>query len=267
MNGLNLLACTLLAGAQVPQTEPPAAPVEDAPAPLPSEQDVVVTGRSRVGDPLVQTNAEAFAAAQKVDEAVIGPVADAYKDGLPKPLRRGLRNVITNLREPVVFANYLLQLKPGKAFETAGRFAINSTVGLAGLFDVAKRKPFNLPRRRNGFANTLGFYGVKPGAFLYLPLIGATTVRDLVGLGVDQFGSPVNFVIPVTGPEFGVPTAVVNALNNRVENDAEMARVRASADPYTTAKQAYLAARQAEIDTLKGRKAAAPDAPAALVAN
>src|SRR3546814_1283739 len=76
------------------------------------------------------------------------------------------------------FLNFLLQFKIGKAAETLGRFAVNTTFGVGGLFDVAKTMPFNLPYRRNGFANTLGFYGVEPGPYFYLPLIGSTTLRS-----------------------------------------------------------------------------------------
>lgn len=108
-------------------------------------------------------NAKTFAVTQDVDKAIIGPVAIAYRDALPAPIRNGLRNFLNNLHEPVVSLNFLLQLKPGKAVETIGRFAINSTVGVAGLIDVAKRHPFSLPRRRNGFADTFGYYGVGPG--------------------------------------------------------------------------------------------------------
>ena len=95
-----------------------------------------------------------------MDDAVIAPVARAYKRGLSDDVRDGIRNAINNIDEPIVFVNFLLQLKIGKAFETAGRFAINSTVGVAGIMDVAKKKPFNLPRRSNGLADTLGYYGV-----------------------------------------------------------------------------------------------------------
>src|SRR3546814_2534491 len=73
----------------------------------------------------------------------------------------------------------------GKALETVGRFAINSTIGAAGVFDVAKKAPINLPYRSNGFANTLGFYGVEPGPYFFLPLVGPTTLRDMVGDGID----------------------------------------------------------------------------------
>src|SRR3546814_2446438 len=91
----------------------------------------------------------------------------------------GLGNALRNISEPVNFLNFLLQFKIGKAAETLGRFVVNTTFGVGGLVDVAKTKPFNLPYRRNGFANTLGFYGVEPGPYFYLPLVGPTTLRDM----------------------------------------------------------------------------------------
>jgi phospholipid-binding lipoprotein MlaA len=244
----------------------PTAQVQQPPAaePVPgAEDEIVVMGRSRKGDPLVEINAESFAMTQAVDEAVVGPVARAYKDNLPRPIRNGLRNFLGNLREPIVAVNYLLQLRPGKAAETVGRFAINSTVGAAGLVDMAKRRPFNLPRRRNGFANTLGVYGVKPGPFFFMPLIGATTLRDLIGNGVDQVFGPLNTIAPFNETAFVLPVATLSAVDNRAEFDEELEAIRATRDPYTAARKYYLDRRQAEIDALRGRQKAAPVAAAA----
>ena len=249
----------------VPQTVPPATePVPVEPLAMPvdpttPQPDVVVLGRSRRGDPLESVNAQSFDATQSVDRAVVGPVALAYKKSVPAPIRDGLRNFLANLREPVVFVNYLLQLKPGKAGETLGRFAVNTTVGAAGLFDVAKRKPFRLPRRRNGFANTLGYYGVKPGPFFFLPLIGATTLRDLLGNGIDQF-VPIGPIRPFSGTAYTVPIAVLSALDYRAEIDEDLERLRAKQDPYAAVRRFYLERRQAEIDALRGEPPKA-DAP------
>jgi phospholipid-binding lipoprotein MlaA len=124
---------------------------------------------------VIALNKVTFAATQAVDRAVIEPAAKAYGKTIPYPIRAGLRHFFTNLTEPVVALNFLLQLKPGKAAETLGRFALNSTVGIGGLLDVAVAKPFKLPYRRNGFANTMAYYGVGPGPFLFVPLVGPTT--------------------------------------------------------------------------------------------
>ena len=216
-----------------------------------AEAEIVVEGRVGGGEPIEQLNMKGFAITQQVDEAVFGPVARAYGKSVPRPIRKGLRNFLTNLREPIVAANYLLQLKVGKAGETLGRFAINSTLGIAGVFDQAKRKPFNLPRRRNNFANTMGFYGVKPGPFFYLPLIGPTTLRDFLGNVVDQLAAPSVTVKPFDRSEYIIPVGVLTALDARNEFDEEIEERRAGRDPYGTTRQIYLDRRQSEIDALR----------------
>ncbi len=147
----------------------------------------------------------------------------------------------------------MLQLKPGKAAETFGRFAINTTLGAAGLVDVAKRKPFNLPYRRNGFANTLGYYGVKPGPYFYLPLVGSTTLRDFIGNRLDQLILPLALGRSIFRPKFAIPIAILGELDYRIEFDGQLREIRATRDPYVAARTYYLRKRQAEIDALHGR--------------
>jgi len=230
------------------------------------QNEVVVEGRHipTPGDPLEQINAKTYAITQDVDKAVVAPVARSYSKTIPAPVRSGLRNFFNNLAEPVVFLNYLLQIKPGKAAETLGRFAINTTVGAAGLFDMAKRRPFKLPLRRNGFANSLGYYGVKPGPFLYLPLVGPTTVRDLIGLWVDKLVLPVAVRKPFNQAYYTIPATIIGSIDYRVEYDAQLRKQQDDPDPYAAARRDYLQSRQAEIDALHGKKEAmqtpAPDA-------
>ena len=245
----------------VEQTD--AAPSGEGPDSDPANEDLVVQARQQVpGDPLENINAETYQVVAKVDQAVIEPVAMAYRDGLPRQVRSALSNFFSNLREPVVALNYLLQLKPGKAIETVARFAINSTVGIAGLIDVAETRAFNLPYRRNGFANTLGYYGVGQGPFLVVPLVGATTLRDMIGSGLDQLVMPLAVGRPFTHPAYGPAAYTVNSLDYRIEFDSDIASYRESPDPYSAMRDAYLNRRQAEIDALRGRPAAANDAAA-----
>jgi phospholipid-binding lipoprotein MlaA len=231
-----------------------ASPIQTPPA-EDVRQDIVITGRREpAGDPLRKVNAEAFAVTQKVDDNVVGPVARTYKKAVPSPIRKGIHNFLYNLREPIVFLNFMLQLKPGKAAETVGRFAINTTVGAAGFVDMAKRKPFHLPRRSNGFANTLGYYGVKNGPFLFLPLVGPTTVRDLLGGAVDRLVLPVGVGSPFTSATYSVPAGVLGALDHRSEFDQTLKDLHDnSPDPYAATRAFYLNRRQAEIDQLRGR--------------
>lgn len=237
---------------------------EATPVDAEESTEVVVTGRvykAPKEDPLEKTNLAIYDVTQSVDKAVIAPVAKGYERIMPKPIRSGLRNFLRNLGEPVVALNFLLQLKLGKAAETVGRFAINSTFGVGGILDVAKTKPFNLPRRENGLANTLGFYGVGPGPYLFLPGIGATTVRDLFGRIVDLSIVPSFVGRPITSPAFSVPSVTLNSLNERIRNDEQITELRdRSDDAYGSTREAYLAYRQAEIDALKGKKPKAQDA-------
>lgn len=233
-----------------------AAPKEDVPADrVPLQDEIVVSARPGAprSDPMRGVNKASFDMVQAADKAVTGPVARGYKQAVPAPVRSGLRNALRNLGQPVVAVNYLLQLKPGKSLETIGRLAVNSTLGVAGLLDVAKRRPFHLPHRANGFAYTLGYYGVKPGPYLYLPLIGPTTVRDLAG----QVGDVSLLPLAVGGP-FGNPLVAGSAtalrlVDERAEADDVIQQTRTeAADPYAATRSRYLEQRQAEIDSLRG---------------
>jgi phospholipid-binding lipoprotein MlaA len=244
----------LSATASPAQSESTASPPVASPQPpAAATNETVVVGRPHAspGDPLEAVNAQSFAVIQKADHALVAPAAQAYKRNIPSPIRSGLRNFFTNLREPIVFINYLLQLKPGKAGETAGRFALNSTVGVAGLFDIAKRRPFDLPLRINGFANTLGYYGVKPGPFFFIPFLGPTTLRDAIGGSVDGLVLPGFLGKPFNRPVYAISTGIITSLDYRVEYDAELRRLHdESPDPYTTSRDFYLKRRQTEIGAL-----------------
>lgn len=186
---------------------------------------------------------------------MFAPVALGYKHALPNPVRGGLRHLLLNLDEPIVFVNYLLQFKPGKAAETLGRFTVNSTIGVAGLMDVAKNKPFHLPYRHNGLANTLGYYGVKPGAFIYLPFYGATTPRDFIGNVADRFLVPETVGFPFNTLAFGVPATLLRALDRRAETDDQIRDLRANdPNPYVTSRELYLRQRAEEIAALHSAK-------------
>ncbi|MET3725476.1 MlaA family lipoprotein [Sphingomonas trueperi] len=244
-------------------TEP--APQESAP-----EDEIVVSARPRPPreDPLQEVNLKTYAVVQTADKLVVAPAAKTYSKIVPSFIRAGLRHFFNNLNEPIVFVNYLLQHKIGKAFETVGRFGVNSTLGVAGVVDVAKKKPFKLPKRRNSFANTLGFYGVKPGPFLFLPLVGPTTVRDLVGLSVDKLLLPSTVGKPFNRVWYTVPATIIGTLDDRVEFADKLQSFRDSPDPYAASRASYLQSRQAEIDALhvhghrKRKPEAVSDTPA-----
>lgn len=233
-------------------------PTPDQTTPQATDQDVMdvtVTTRTKTeGDPLERLNAVSFEVTQAVDKAVVGPVALSFVKIVPVPVRDGLNNFLFNVQEPKVFVNFLLQHKIGKAVETLGRFLINTTIGIGGLFDIAKRKGIRLPRRPNGFADTMGFYGVKPGAYLFLPIVGPTTVRDIFGSIADRALLPLAVGRPFNTVEFTLPTSVGRTLDRRAAFDEDLRRMREGAkDLYSARRDFYLQSRQDEIDDLRGR--------------
>lgn len=207
------------------------------------------------GDPLQEVNVRTFAAMQAVDRAFVGPVAHGYEHTVPRPARDGLRNFFRNLHEPIAALNFVLQLKPGRAAKTVGRFALNSTVGGAGLFDMARRRPFNMPFQANGFANTLAYYGVGPGPFIMLPVIGATTLRDLVGRSMDTVVYPFPGGRPISGPAYAASSTTVKALNKRIDFDGVLQDLPRDNNrlAYATYRERFMARRAMEVAALHSR--------------
>ncbi|KQS51477.1 MULTISPECIES: MlaA family lipoprotein [unclassified Sphingomonas] len=256
------IAALLLAGvsqaAPLPQRAPPPAQVGEAPAATPPAAAPRSRPRHARGDSLEGFNRRMFATQQGFDRRLFRPAAMGYKHVVPKPVRSGIRNVFSNLGEPIVFLNYLLQLKPGKAAETFGRFMFNSTLGIGGLVDVAKLPAIKLPHRPNGFGNTLALYGVKPGPYIFLPFVGPSTLRDLLGGQADGLVLPLAVGSPFDRLEYQAPRAVLTGLDTRAEADDDLRALFAGAvDPYATLRSVYLQNRVAEIQRLRGTRAKA----------
>ena len=240
---------------------PPATPATPSaehapPAEHEEHSGIIVSARGKPPpeDPLQNLNLQTYEVVQAIDKAVIAPVANGYTKAVPAPLRHGVHNMLVTLEEPTVFVNFLLQHKIGKAAETLGRTVINLTLGLGGLIDVASRKPFKLPHRVNGFGYTMGFYGVKSGPYLFLPLFGSTSVRDLAGRILDMAILPRTIGKPFKGTYWTLGYGAARSIDDRVELDLVLTDIREnSADPYISMKKRYLDLRQAQIDELHGK--------------
>jgi phospholipid-binding lipoprotein MlaA len=154
------------------------------------------TGASEPWDPLETPNRFIFSINRAVDIIAIRPLAVLYRDWMPAPAQRGIHNVVENLGEPVTAIAEAVQGEPGRAGTTLARFLINSTIGLAGLFDVASA--VGLSKTKEGFGNVTGYYaGVEPengGFYIVLPLIGPSNARDGVGLAIDASLDPFSIV-------------------------------------------------------------------------
>lgn len=242
------------------------APVEAAPA-TPAAPRELAALRS-FSDPLEFVNRIFYAITQPIDRFILRPAAIVYKTVMPKPARDGLRNVLSNMFEPIVFVNDLLQIRPDRAIRTLGRFLVNTVIGVGGLFDLAKRKPFKIPHHPNNFGNTLGYYGVGPLVYLYLPVLGPTTLRDYAGsFGDGQYhGRLVDVILRpnrnsdqvITGKadtsKLGTVITVLDGLDRRAEADAELKALTAdSVDPYAALRSSFLQDRAGEIASLKAK--------------
>ncbi len=139
-------------------------------------------------DPLEPLNRKILVLNLALDHAVIRPLAKAYVFIVPEDGRTAVHNVLNNLKEPTVFFDNILQGEFKRAGITLGRFAMNSTVGLAGIFDIATRN--GMERQPADFGQTLYVWGIKSGPYLILPVFGPSNPRDAIGQGVDSYADP-----------------------------------------------------------------------------
>lgn len=145
-----------------------------------------------VNDPLEPFNRVVFDVNDFLDRLLIKPVTEAYRFVVPDYVRTRIANILSNMGEPVTFANNLLQGETTSAGITAQRFAVNTTVGVGGIFEVAE--DWDLRKQHGDFGQTLHTWGVTSGPYLVLPLFGPSNFRDAVGLGVDMAASPWQYV-------------------------------------------------------------------------
>ncbi len=194
-------------------------------------------------DPLEPINRGLYALHTVLDKALVRPVMLVYITVLPGPLRTGLGNVVGNLGEPITFVNDVLQVRPRAASRTLTRFATNSVLGVGGVFDLAASAGYQ--RHYSDFGQTLGRYGVGAGPFLFIPVLGPSTLRDVSGRVVDRYADPVN-MIHYNGDEYvRYGRAVVTGLELRATFDREIQELGTTAtDPYVTLRSAYLQNRQ-----------------------
>jgi phospholipid-binding lipoprotein MlaA len=188
-------------------------------------------------DPWEKTNRAFYNFDDGLDRVLLKPVSDFYVKVVPQPIRTGLGNGFDNLGYGNVILNDFLQAKWVQGLGDVGRMAVNSTIGIAGIFDVASR--WGLPSHQNDFGITLGKWGAKPGPYLVLPLLGPTTVRDAPGILVANLTNPVTWVNPPLAVT--APLGVVQAMDTRSRYESALRfRNAAAIDPYVFTRNGYL---------------------------
>lgn len=196
-------------------------------------------------DPWEGFNARMFTVNRNIDRYAFKPVATVWDRLLPDVVQTALKRAFDNLAMPRRLVNTLLQLDPAGAGRELARFGLNTTVGVAGLFDVAGQ--LGIEGRKADTGQTLGVYGVGPGPYLVLPLLPPLTVRDGIGYAVDAVLDPFNYVIFPGAALVGLGGG--ERVNDRSRNLEEFEAVEeTTVDLYSAVRNAYLQRRQRVID-------------------
>jgi phospholipid-binding lipoprotein MlaA len=189
-------------------------------------------------DPYETTNRQVFVFNQKLDKYVFLPGAKTYVAVVPEPARDGIHNFILNLDLPVTFANDVLQGDFDRAGDTLGRFGLNTTLGVGGLFDPAS--DFGIPYHKNDFGITLGTWGVGEGPYLVLPVLQSDPPRDVAGQVVDIFLDPFTYVKLREHFYYSAGREFFSLLDLRARNIDTLANIeRSSIDYYASVRSLY----------------------------
>ncbi|WP_066268405.1 MlaA family lipoprotein [Hydrogenophaga palleronii] len=197
-------------------------------------------------DPLEPFNRGVYRFNDAIDTAVLKPVATAYQNVTPSPIRTGVGNFFGNLGDLWSSVNAGLQLRPLEATENLMRFSVNTVFGLAGVLDIATE--MGIPRTRIDFGQTLGRWGAPPGAYLVLPLFGPSTVRDGAASLVDGMADPVVGLDHVATRNSLIGLRVVDG-RSRLLRASDMLD-EAALDKYSFMRDLYLSRRQSQIDDM-----------------
>ena len=206
--------------------------------PLPEKPPV------RVADPIEPVNRALFVFNDRFYFWLLKPLAQGYGFVVPEPVRVGIRNALTNVVMPVRLVNSLLQGKVRGAGRELARFTINSTLGMAGLFDAAKTG-WGIAPSEEDTGQTLGVYGLGHGAYLVLPFFGPSSLRDAVGLGGDSFLNPLWYLVDF---QTGVAIRAGKAVNDTSLQIGEYEDIKAAAvDPYLAVRDGYAQHREGQV--------------------
>ncbi len=194
-------------------------------------------------DPLEPFNRGVYQFNDVVDRAVLKPVATAYRDVLPSPVRTGVTNVFANAKDGWSVLNNALQLKGEQTGNSLMRFLVNTLLGLGGVLDIASE--MQIERSTEDFGQTLGHWGVGAGPYLVLPLLGPSTLRDTAALPVDGQGDLASSVGDVAVRNSLIALNLVNQRSRYLDASAMLDQV--ALDPYTFTRDAFLQSRQNDV--------------------
>lgn len=200
----------------------------------------VTTHRSNsVNDPLETYNRTVFGFNTAIDKVILRPIAKTYAFITPGPVDKGIGNFFNNLGQITTVANDILQANVSNTVRDTGRFAINSTLGILGIFDVASK--MGLENNTQDFGLTLAKWGVKDSPYFVIPLLGSSTIRDAISLPIDYYALSVWPHIKPSGTRFTL--YALQAIHQRKMLLATDKLVDEAFDPYVFVRSAYLQKR------------------------
>ncbi len=186
-------------------------------------------------DPYENFNRKIYNFNDAVDDYVAKPVSNAYKFITPEFMQSGVHNFFSNLKDVNVVLNDVLQGKFEQSAQDTGRLLMNTTLGMAGLFDVAKT--VGMPKNDEDFEQTLAVWGIPRGKYLILPLLGPITTRGIPGAVFDTAANPASYV--------GAPIQVISLIDTRANAEGSLKFIdEASLDPYVFTRESFLQWRQ-----------------------
>jgi phospholipid-binding lipoprotein MlaA len=194
-------------------------------------------------DPLEPLNRTVYQFNDVVDAAVVKPVATVYQDVVPPLVRRGVRNFFSNLQDAWSGVNNALQFKGEPAVSSFTRFGVNTFIGLGGILDVASE--MQIERHTKDFGHTLGYWGMAPGPYLVLPLLGPSTLRDTLALPVDAKGNMVSSVEHIPTRNSMTALRLVDVRTSLLGTAALLEE--AALDKYTFTRDAHLQRRRNSV--------------------
>jgi phospholipid-binding lipoprotein MlaA len=223
---------------QVKASPPPEAPDDEAETENNGIEEVTIA------DPIEPINRAMFQFNDKLYFWVLKPVAQGYNFVVPEPVRISVRNFFSNVKTPIRFANSLLQGKFRGASCEIARLMLNSTIGVAGFFDVAKSH-FDLEASDEDFGQTLGFYGMGGLMYIVWPLLGPSTLRDTIGMTGDSFLNPVSYITPFPADLGTKAYEQVNKTSLELGTYEDI--IAASVEPYIGVRDGYIQHRKKQI--------------------
>ena len=239
-----------------PVTDPEIEPEDFGEDPLDDDEDLDLLDDVSARDPFEGLNRDIFSFNRGVDLWMFDPITRGYQHAVPAPGRRALFRFFQNLDSPMILVNHMLQFRVVESATTLTRCVINSTIGVAGLFDPAAGY-FRVYRIEGDFGQTLARYGTPSGPFLMLPIFGPSTVRDVFGDAVDIMADPVSYLL---GPVrwWTLVLGGGEGLTTREAHIDELQQLEAgSVDFYSALRSAYLQSRDAMVREARGQAAEA----------